>query len=138
MSKFFVALLCFSFFALGFISGRVGGNLLPNQSTQKPQTVESEAVSNGSALFKSQTATFQGKITEVSGNSAKVVSDTNQKGEFEISDKVVIYKFAGNSPTTSASSNLKEIETDKMVLATLELMDGKYKIVSISYFRQAQ
>lgn len=137
MSKVFVALLIIASFILGFVSGRVGGGLLPNQSAQKPKTVESEAVSNGSALFKSQTATFQGKITEVSGNMAKVKSDT-QEGEFEISDKVVIYKFLGSSPTASASSDLKMIETDKMVLATLELMDGKYIIVSISYFRQAQ
>lgn len=139
MSKVFVATLVIGAFILGFISGRipVGRQLQPNQPTPMPQTQESEALKNSSSLFKSQTATIQGKITKVLGNIAQVESDTGAKGEFEISDKVLIYKFKGGSGTASASSDLKEIQENMQVLITLALIEGKYKIVSISYFRQA-
>jgi len=89
-------------------------------------------------LFKTQSATFQGKIDSVAGKTLQVTSDDGQKGEFGISDKAVIYKFTGTSTTASASSDVKAIDSGKQVLISLELLNGKYQAVSISYFRSTQ
>lgn len=86
-----------------------------------------------SALFRSQTATFQGEITEVNENKILVKSDSGQIGEFPVSDKVLIYKFKEGSAQASASSDLKTVETDKPVSIILELISGEYKVVSITY-----
>lgn len=129
---------------LAAVIGFVAGKTNPNSSSPPPistlnntKTTDSlEAMSN--PLFKSQTALFEGKINSVTGNNIQVESQSGQKGEFSLSDKLAIYKFPNNSSVASASSDVKTIETGKQVLMTLELINNKYQAVSISYFRQAQ
>lgn len=112
----------------GFLFGSAGSgkNGLP-QITTNNQPVSKNPI------FKSQTATFQGVITKVSGNSIEVKNDSGQVATFPVAGKVVIYKFTGASPQASASSDLKSIETDKQALVMLELIDSGYQVVSISY-----
>ena len=129
------AIFIISFALLGFIGGRLTSN---GKSTNPPPTQTKVTASLEAAqnpLFKTQSATFQGKITSVSGRTLIVESDTGQKGEFEISEKVAIYKFAPNSSVASASADIKTIETGKQVLISLDLITGKYQAISISYFR---
>ena len=135
-----------SFTLLGFLAGRFSNGPVgvspiqqiqqstTSQSAQSVPTTQSlQAAVN--PLFKTQAATFQGKITSVSGKTLQVESEAGQKGEFGVSDKVVIYKFASDSPTASSSSDLKTIDTGKQAIISLELMGGKYQAISISYFR---
>lgn len=113
----------------GFLAGKQnqGGSV----SLPKIQSQASQIQSN--PLLKSQTATFQGTITKVSGQTIDVKSDSGQTGSFPVSARVVIYKFNGTSPQASASSDLKTIETGKQALVMLELLDNKYQVVSVSY-----
>lgn len=143
------AVLVIIFTVIGFLVGRFGNslNLNPpqtqnpverpvNQGTETPvgpTTKSLEASAN--LLFKTQSATFQGKITGVSNRTLTVESDTGQTGQFDVSPKISIYKFTPNSSTASASADIKTIETDKQVLISLDLVGGKYQAVSISYFR---
>ena len=128
MSKLIVtAFFVISFALLGFLGGRLTSykkiTNSPVQLEQTKVTTSFEAATN--PLFKSQSATFQGKITKISGRTLTVESDTGQKGEFEISEKVAIYKFAPNSSVASASADIKTIETGKQVLISLNLITGK-------------
>ncbi|OGE32318.1 hypothetical protein A3C59_02920 [Candidatus Daviesbacteria bacterium RIFCSPHIGHO2_02_FULL_36_13] len=123
---------------IGFVIGRANPGYAPlikTPSTEESvQTTKSlEAAVN--PLFKTQAATFQGKITSIAGKTLQVTSDSGEKGEFDVSDSVVIYKFAGTSTTASASSDIKTIDTGREVLISLELLNGKYQAVTISYFR---
>lgn len=85
-------------------------------------------------LFKSQLATFEGKITGISGKTLSVESDTGEKGEFAVSDKVVIYKYTPGKGNASASADVKTIEVGRKVLISLELINGEYQASSISYY----
>ena len=119
--------------ALGFLFGKQGQ--MPGLKTQNPLSTESQTAQN--SLLKSQTATFQGEITKVNGQNIDVKSDSGQTGSFPVSSKVVVYKFSSGSTQASASSDLKSIETGKSALIMLELMDGKYQVVSVSYLPPA-
>ena len=92
---------------IGFALGRY--YTPPPNQTLKPTTQSEQLKTN--PLFKSQTATFQGEISQVSGKKIAVKSDNGQTGEFPVSDKVVIYKFKEGSNQASASSDLKIIYT---------------------------
>lgn len=117
------------------------GGFLAGKYLKTPTTfplvnqVEQNTTPSPDSLFQTQTATFQGKITKVEGANLQVESETGHKTTFPISNKLTIYKFGANSATASPSADLKTIEVDKLVLIMLELIDGKYQAVTISYFR---
>lgn len=112
-------------FALGrYNAPQINQTLAPSTREEQPKT---------SPLFRSQTATFQGEITKVSGNKLSVKDDKGQTGDFPVSNKVVIYKFKAGSNQASASSDLKSIDIGKQALVILELVNGKYQVTSISY-----
>lgn len=113
----------------GFLVGRGGETSNQTPTTQEGQT--SQVLSN--PLLKSQTATFQGEITAVSGQNLEVKSDGGQTGSFPVSSRLVVYKYTVGSTQASASSELKSIETGKQALVMLELLDNKYQVVSVSY-----
>lgn len=112
---------------LGFAFGRMNRSV-PNYPIQ-PKSSQIQT----NPLFKSQTATFEGEITKVEGNSLIVKDEKGQTGNLPISSKVVIYKFKPGSSLASASSDLKLIDPGKKAQVVLELIDGKYQVVSISY-----
>ena len=139
---FLFAIFLTSFTLLGFLGGRLSAPKL-DTTTQTEQKIASqsaivitkslEAPSN--LLFKTQSATFQGKITNIAGKKLFVNSDEGQTGEFAISDKVVIYKFAPGSSTAGPSNDMRTIETGKEVLIALDLINNQYQAISISYFK---
>lgn len=129
-SKYVITLILVVVAALGgFLVGKQGGGMasLPKVQTQTNQEAPV------SPLLKSQTATFQGEIVKVEGQTMEVKSDTGDTGSFPISGNAVIYKYTSTSTQASASSDLKTIETGKMALVMLELLDNKYQVVSVSY-----
>ncbi|TSC85723.1 MAG: hypothetical protein G01um10147_1114 [Microgenomates group bacterium Gr01-1014_7] len=112
----------------GFLFGSAGST-----KTGLPQITTGNQSVAKNPIFKSQTATFQGIITKVDGSELSVKDDSGNTDTFSVSSKAVIYKFTGSSSQASASSDLKSIDTDKQALVMLELIDGKYQIVSVSY-----
>lgn len=111
----------------GFLVGRAS-----NTQSLTPTTVKTEAPKQNT-IFTTQTATVQGKITNVSGSKVSVANEKNQTGEFTLSPKVVIYKFAPGSSQATASQDVNSIETQKNVLVTLELSGNQYQITQISF-----
>ena len=109
----------------------VGHSLLGQKVSEKGTSQTTPPQKN--ALFQSQTASIQGKITKVEGSSISVESSQGQSGTFTASNRVVIYKFPAGSRQASASADLKSIELDKKVLLALTLINDNYQIASISY-----
>lgn len=121
---------------LGFMAGQ--GRLVKTPLTSTIQSINTNSSIESSKLFQSQTANIQGKITKVSASSISVVDDKNQAGEFTVSKKLVIYKsqdlpVPGRPYTASASADLKSIDLNKSALISLEVIDGSYQVVSISF-----
>ena len=115
---------------IGFALGRY--YTPPPNQTLKPTEIKNEQPKTN-PLFRSQSATFQGEITKVSGNKISVKDEKGQTGDFSVADKVVIYKFKEGVSQASVSSDLKTIDTGKQALVVLELINGQYQVVSISY-----
>lgn len=119
----------------GFVGYYVAkNNLTPEVITQTKTTEAPKA----QTIFTTQTATIQGTISKVDGNKLSVTNLKQENGQFTVSDKVVIYKFRSGSTQASASSDLKTIETGQQVLLNLELANGAYQVVSISYLPTAR
>ena len=124
---------------VGFAAGRSNGTIIktvPDSSGKPTQVTTTESLQAAvNPLFKTQSATFQGKIVSIAGKNISVEAENGQKGEFGLSDNIIIYKFPNNSATASSSSDIKQIDTGKLVLISLNLINNKYQAVSISYFR---
>lgn len=134
MSKNYLILMGFVVLAAGFLLGflysyqRSGTYKPPSQLASAPQVL-----ANTSPLFKSQTAMVEGKVVEVGENSLTVEGLGNGKEQFPVSNKFVVYVPVKNTRTATASSQLKLVEKDKDSLIVLELIEGKYQVVSVSY-----
>lgn len=100
-------------------------------SSQQIAQKATQAAEN-SPIIKQQTATIQGKITSISDNAITVINDQNQSDQFSLSNKLVVYKPI-NTSQAGASTDVKDIKTDTLAFIILELVDGKYQVVSISY-----
>lgn len=112
----------------GFLVGRAS-----NTQSLTTTTTTKTAAPKQNTIFTTQTATVQGKISSVSGSKVTVLNEKNQTGEFTLSPKVVIYKFAPGSSQATATQDIKSIETDKNVLVTLELANGQYQVTQIAF-----
>ncbi len=114
---------------LGYLFGAASASRL----APSPSPVIQQSVVARNPIFKSQTAIFQGVITQVSGRNLAVKDDKGTTATFPVSSKVVIYKFNGNSPQATGSSDLQTIETGKQVLVMLELINNQYQVTSVSF-----
>ena len=123
-----IAIILIIVFAVG---GFLLGKSVSQNSTQSKTTSPKQ-----NSIFSSQTATIQGEITKVNNGTISVKSNSGQTGDFPLSPRAVIYQFKPGATTASASSDLKTIETGKPVVLVLELKDGTYQVVSISYIQK--
>jgi hypothetical protein len=103
-------------------------NGLRIMGTKAPQSNPPEG---DSSLFDNQSANFTGKITAVNGNKLTVKNNRDITGEITVASSPTIFRFS-NLPA-SPSSDLKTIETNKDVAINLQVKDGRYVAVSISY-----
>ncbi|MBI4040105.1 hypothetical protein HY389_01990 [Candidatus Daviesbacteria bacterium] len=113
---------------LTFISGLFIGRGVNPIQIPKPQVAQNQ----NQPTFLNQTATITGTITQVSGSTLTLKTAADQTNNFPVSDKVVVNK-PNKDKTASASSGIKSIDTGKAALLILEMKQGNYQVVSISY-----
>jgi uncharacterized protein (UPF0333 family) len=122
---------------VGYFVGKAGLNQLstPTISNNATPAAEQSAVSapKENPIFTTQTATVQGKITGLKGSDITIANEKGQTAQFSASSKIVIYKFAAGATTTTASQDLKTLETNKPMSATLTLNNGTYEVTSITF-----
>ena len=100
----------------------------PNSSVGTPKTPPKI-----DTYFNTQTATVQGKISLVSGSTISIINDHNQTEQFSASPKIVVYKFTPGSTQSKAYPDIKALETGKEATFTLDLTNGSYQVVSVTY-----
>ena len=113
----------------GFYVGNSKGtkvSLLPNQ-INLPGTTES------SPLFGSQSATINGKITQLNGQTATVTDFKNQTAQFPVSLKVIIFKIGTNPALSSPSADLKSIELNRPAIINLGYTNNQFEITSVRF-----
>lgn len=94
---------------------------------------QSGNVLSASSLFQMQTAIVQGEITKVSDNNLTVKNETGKEEVFPISKRIVIYIPLKQDPKrAAATSDVNQIELNKIKLITFEVIDGKYQVVSVA------
>ncbi len=118
---------------LGFLFGTASAGKTNYSMAPAPAGSQQQSVVSQNPIFKSQSAIFQGVITQVSGKNLLVRDDKGATATLPVSSKLVIYKFNGTSPQASASSDLKSIDLNKQVLVMLELSGSQYQVTSVSY-----
>ncbi len=128
--------------AISLIIGVAGGYfgapyVLPLLPKDKPTVVQEEPTIKISPIFTTQTATINGAIESIEGNTLKIKSN-NQIKDFPISSNFTVYKKSRpNSPVASASADIKSIDISKQALIILSVIDNKYQVVSVSYPEQS-
>ena len=85
-------------------------------------------------LADNKSLTITGKITDFDGKSIVIKKDGGQDGKVEVASKVNIYRLIdGKYLSATASSNLKDIQTNKDATLILVEENGVYKVGTISY-----
>lgn len=93
---------------------------------QAPQTVKI------SPIFQNQTASLMGKISKIEGSMATILKD-GKEDTFPLASNFIFYLPVENSPISTASANLSLVRLNEDVSITLQVLDGEYKVTSISY-----
>lgn len=100
---------------------------------QTAQSVKQPQQSPDNPLFQFQTATIQGKITKLTDNQITIADSKGQVGQFPLSSKLTIYRPSEGTKPAYASTDPKTISLNEPTSVLLQLMDGVYQVVSISY-----
>ncbi|MBI2021299.1 hypothetical protein HYS93_00235 [Candidatus Daviesbacteria bacterium] len=84
--------------------------------------------------FLTQNAATQARVTEVINQSTLKIKDQNNKeGIFHLNENgFVVYKYNPTTKTVSPSDEVSDVPLNKQVVITFALVDGQYKISSIS------
>lgn len=93
---------------------------------------------NNNSIFAQQSATIQGKVTKVDGNTLTVQNNNNVSASFPSADKIFISKVESSNLSATPSSDLKTIELNRDAFINLQIVDGQYKIVSVAILPQLQ
>jgi len=123
-----VAVLSFS---AGFLLSQYGPDF--KSTKDKNGQLNKKAGLPSSPLFKSQTAIVQGTIIKVDQSNLVVSDNKNQTDSFPIYSNVVIYKSDPTSPRITPATGKEKIVTNEQAAIVLELIDGKYQVISITY-----
>lgn len=82
-------------------------------------------------LFENQSALINGKIKSISGNQINVENNNGVKGVVELSKNVIISDL--QNPLATPSGDLKKIQTEKNAQIVLNIIDGRYQVVTINF-----
>src|SRR5438270_116011 len=91
----------------------------------------SPPISNASSLFNTQTASLQGQIIAVNGQTLTVRNSKNNTGQLILAKGFSISSYPKGVPKTS--SDIKDIELNKDVMIVLTSENGEFRITNINY-----
>lgn len=106
--------------------------VLPSATSQQPFALATNTVKT-SPLFQNQTASVYGKITKTTDTILTITDKNGRTEEFAISPKFMVYKALNGVRQATASSQISSIDPEKNASIALEVIDGKYQVVSVTY-----
>lgn len=123
-----------NFFPLSENYPRAFGWLPHQTSSGKNQDSKTGTIAciNNSPLFKFQTATIEGTIANIDGNTVLIEDESGQSDSFPLSDAVVIYS-ENPSGATNVSRDRKSIKTGIQAIIVLETKGDHYEVKGITY-----
>ncbi|MBI2595964.1 hypothetical protein HYW46_04495 [Candidatus Daviesbacteria bacterium] len=131
-------LISFASVTLAIFAGYITGNYFLSSgkplAKQLAVQIDANTTLKKDPLFSSQNATFEGVITKLNNTtSIEVTNSNNQQGKLMLGKNVVIYKAAEGTNKAIASPDLKFISYNRQATIFLELRDGQYQVLSITY-----
>lgn len=105
---------------------------LVNETSNNGTSMMVEGGTAGS-LFTTQSASFEGTITDLKDNMVTLKTANNATDKFSLSQTVQITKFESGKTQPVVTTNQTNIELNKNVSIILNMVNGKYEVVNITY-----
>lgn len=86
-----------------------------------------------SPLFKTQLATIEGSVTQVTGSTMTIKDTSGKVGQFPVSSKLMVFTKDPKSPIAQSTLGTSNIQPDKKATMILELENGQFKVTSVNY-----
>lgn len=121
---------------IGFVLGR--SNLFNLQSpaapniTNIPQKPDPNLIKT-SPLFTTQSAFIIGKVTKVESNKLTIENYNKQSESFKMAENFQVITTSHNGRTASHSADLTSIPLNQEASILLQVDQGEYKVVNVSY-----
>lgn len=119
-------------FSSGFLMGQYGPDFKGAKDKTNKQALKENVVTT-SSLFQTQTASIQGEITSVGESSITIKNKSGATDTFPVSTNVVVYKNTQSSGRVLPATGITQIDINQEVVILLEVVDGKYQVISITY-----
>lgn len=119
-------------FSSGFLLGQYGPDFKNIKDKDKKETVKQNLITT-SPLFQTQTASIQGEIIAVGQSSVTIKDKKDATDTFPVSTNVVVYKNTQSSGRILPATGITQIDTNQEAVILLEVVDGKYQVISVTY-----
>ncbi len=130
MSKNLIAILVLTMIAIATFTGSAGYFIGKNDAeVSYARSGDQSAVTS---IFTTRTASINGRITR-SDNGQLTVNSINKTAVFDANKNLFVTKPSADNKPSLPLSGLEHVELNKFALINLQMVDGKYKIVSIVY-----
>lgn len=119
-------------FSSGFLLGQYGPDFKGIKDKTNKQALKENVVTT-SPLFQTQTASIQGEIIAVGESSVTIKDKKDATDTFPVSTNVVVYKNTQSSGRILPATGITQIDTNQEAVILLEVFDGKYQVISVTY-----
>lgn len=102
----------------------------PNAPVVSTENLKAQIDKN--SIFDLQNALIKGKVVDTFENSIKVENKKGAQGSFALNNPFYVYKQDAQDKNT-VGTKLEDIELNKDVTINFQLIDGEYKVTSLSY-----
>lgn len=119
-------------FSSGFLVGQYGPDFKGAKDKTNKQALKENVVTT-SPLFQTQTASIQGEIIAVGESSVTIKDKKDATDTFPVSTNVVVYKNTQSSGRILPATGITQIDTNQEAVILLEVVDGKYQVISVTY-----
>lgn len=123
---------------ISFTAGIQYSSYKSNLASQATQKNSLESISNSqikiktSPLFRSQTANIQAMLVDFTNNKLTLKNDKGQQDIFTVAPNVQVFEFT-NTTNPPKATDLKLIKKDRDALIGLQLTNGEYQVITVSY-----
>lgn len=119
-------------FSSGFLLGQYGPDFKGIKDKNNKEAVKQNLITT-SPLFQTQTASIQGEIIAVGESSVTIKDKKDATDTFPVSTNVVVYKNTQSSGRILPATGITQIDTNQEAVILLEVVDGKYQVISVTY-----
>lgn len=102
----------------------------PNAPVVSTENIKAQIDKN--SVFDLQNALIKGKVVDIFESSIKVENKKGAQATFPLNNPFYVYKQDAQGKNT-VGTKIEDIEENKDVTINFQLIDGEYKVTSLSY-----